>query len=208
LHLFGRIKKGKSHMVDAVILAAGYSSRAKGFKMEFIIEGKAVISYVIEAFLPICENILVVGGYESERLIPLITPYGDKVKLIINESYDKGMFSSVKTGVKHVVAEQFFITPGDYPFITTNICKFLLDVQKSFVVPSYNHKGGHPILLASSCIEELLVQSEESNLKEFLKGLPIEYVNVMDDGIMYDLDTQEDYVMLQQRMKENLDRRE
>ena len=195
-------------MVDAVILAAGYSSRANGFKMEFEIEGKAVLSYVIEAFLPICENVFVVGGYQSDKLTPLIKPYGDKVKLIINENYEKGMFSSVKTGVKFVVSEQFFITPGDYPFITTSICNSLLKANKAFVIPSFNKRGGHPLLLSHSCIEELLSESDEGNLKDFLKRLPVEYVNLLDDGIMYDLDTPEDYYMLQKRMKEKIDRRE
>lgn len=195
-------------MVDAVILAAGYSSRANGFKMEFEIEGKAVISYVIEAFLPICENVIVVGGYRYEKLLPLIKPYGNKVKLIINKNYENGMFSSVQTGIKQVVSEKFFITPGDYPFITTSICQSILNEQKPYAVPSFNKRGGHPILLSSNCIKELLTEGDEGNLKDFIKRLPVEYVNILDDGIMYDLDTPEDFNFIQKTMKEKRDRRE
>jgi len=187
---------------DAIILAAGYSSRADGFKMQFQINEKAVIQHVIEAFLPICVNIFVVGGFQYEKLLPLIEPYGDKVKLVINEDYEKGMFSSVQTGVKQVLSEQFFITPGDYPLITTKICCSILIAGKAFVIPSFHMKGGHPILMSSSCIEELLSENVDGNLKLFLKKMPVARININDDGIMYDLDTREDYMKLQNIMKE------
>ena len=185
---------------DAVILAAGYSSRADGFKMEFQLNHKAVIQHVIEAFLPICANIFVVGGYQYEKLLPLLEPYGDKVKLVVNEKFDNGMFSSVQTGVKHVVSEQFFVTPGDYPLITTNICNSIILAKKEFVIPSFHMKGGHPILMNSSCIEELLRENVIGNLKSFLKKMPVTYINMSDDGIMYDLDTRQDYIKLQNIM--------
>jgi len=190
---------------DAVILAAGYSSRAKGFKLQFQMNNKAVIQHVIEAFLPVCVNVFVVGGFQYEKLLPLIEPYGDKVKLVINENFENGMFSSVQTGVKHVVSEQFFITPGDYPLITTKICRSILLAKKAFVIPSFHMKGGHPILMNSSCIEEILSENVDGNLKSFLKKMPVTYMNMNDDGIMYDLDTRDDYMKLQSIMKEKED---
>ena len=187
---------------DAVILAAGYSSRADGFKMQFQMNDKAVIQHVIEAFLPICINIFVVGGFQYEKLLPLIEPYGDKVKLVINKDFENGMFSSVQTGAKYVLSEQFFITPGDYPLITTKICSSILSAGKTYVVPSFQMKGGHPILINSSCIEKLLSENVEGNLKSFLKKMPVTYIDINDDGIIYDLDTREDYMKLQTIMKE------
>lgn len=188
--------------VDAVILAAGYSSRADGFKMQFEIEQKAVLAYVIEAFIPVCNQIIVVGGYQYKKLIPIIKPYEEKVKLVVNKEFDQGMFSSIKTGVKEVLAEQFFITPGDYPMLTEDICKEILLAGKEYVIPSYENKGGHPILLPFSCKEELLLEETNSNLKEFLKKKPMEYIAVKSDAIIHDLDTRNDYKKLQEYMKE------
>jgi len=192
-----------ANATDAVILAAGYSSRAKGFKMQFQMNNKAVIQHVIEAFLPICENIFVVGGFQYEKLLPLLEPYGNKVKLVVNKDYEKGMFSSVQAGVKHVVSEQFFVTPGDYPLITTDICNLILSSKKEFVVPSFHMKGGHPILMNSSCIRELISENVDGNLKSFLKKRAVSYIDISDEGIMYDLDTQEDYMKLLKLMKKN-----
>lgn len=188
--------------VDAVILAAGYSNRAEGFKMQFVLEEKAVLQHVIEAFLPVCNNIFVVGGYQYEKLLPLIAPYENQVKLVVNDSFDNGMFSSVKAGASIVKSDQFFLTPGDCPLITEEICRTLLEANKEFVIPSFQKKGGHPVLLPSSCIKDLLLEGNESNLKLFLKKQSIQYVEIQDDGIMYDLDTRKDYIFLKERMKE------
>lgn len=187
--------------VDAVILAAGYSSRANGFKMQFKIGEKAVIQYVIEAFIPICKHIIVVGGFQYEKLLPLIKPYKNQIQLVINDSFETGMFSSVKVGVKEVKSNRFFLTPGDCPLITKQVCQTLLEANKDFVIPSFLKKGGHPVLLTSSCIQELLLEDENSNLKQFLKKQSITYVEMQEDGIIYDLDTSQDYMWLKERMK-------
>lgn len=187
--------------LDAVILAAGYSSRAEGFKMEFQLEKKAVLQHVIESFYPICDQIIVVGGYQHEKLEPLIQPYKEKVKLVINKDFAQGMFSSVQTGVKEVSAERFFLTPGDYPLINTRLCQLLAETNADVIIPSFHMKGGHPVLLSNNCIKELLAENKTGNLKEFLKRFPISYVTVEEEGILMDIDTKADYHKIQQKMK-------
>lgn len=186
--------------VDAVILAGGYSSRAKAFKMELKIGNTSVLQYVIEAFLPLCTNIIVVGGYEKEKLVPLIEPYKERVHLVFNEEYDKGMFSSVLKGIKEVKSERFFLTPGDYPLITTGLCKGMLERKEPILIPSCNKKGGHPILLSRDLITEIEEESEESNLKNFLTKKSIYYYETEEVGVLLDLDTREDYEAIRKRM--------
>lgn len=197
----GNFKMKEESAVDAIILAAGYASRANGFKMQFKIGEKAVLQYVIEAFVPICKKIIVVGGYQSDKLLPLIKPYGNQIQLVINDSFEAGMFSSVKVGVKEVNSGRFFLTPGDCPLITKQVCQTLLESNKDFVIPSFHKKGGHPVLLPASCIQELLLEAEESNLKQFLKKQSLTYIEMQEDGIIYDLDTRQDYLWLKERMK-------
>jgi molybdenum cofactor cytidylyltransferase len=178
---------------DAVILAGGYSSRANAFKMELELEGRSVLQHVIEAFLPLCKNIIVVGGYQIERLSPLTSKYEDKVKIVFNENYPQGMFTSVKKGVQEVRASQFFLTPGDYPLLTTDICRELLRYSGQIVKPKFHNRGGHPILLPASCIMEILAEGEESNLKLYLDKKDIKIIEIDDESIMMDVDTPEDY---------------
>jgi molybdenum cofactor cytidylyltransferase len=178
--------------VEAVILAGGYSSRARAFKMELLLNGKAILQHVIEVFLPICKRIIVVCGYQQERVVALTEKYGEQVEVVYNEDYPKGMFSSVKKGIKQVNSPRFFLTPGDYPLISLQICKSLLEHRGDFVKPSYQHKGGHPILLPYSCIDEILGESDNSNLKDYLQRQIIHYVEVEEEGVLIDVDTRED----------------
>lgn len=178
--------------VEAVILAGGYSSRAGAFKMELKLEGKAILKHVIEVFLPVCSRIIVVCGYQQERVEALTKEYGGKVELVYNKDYDKGMFSSVKAGIRQVRSARFFLTPGDYPLITSHICQRLLEQGEDFVKPSYRKKGGHPILLPFSCIDEILREDDASNLKNYLQQKRMHYIEVEEEGILMDVDTRED----------------
>ncbi len=199
--------------VEAVILAAGYSSRAGSFKMELCIEGKPVIQHVIDAFTPFCDCIYVVGGYQYEKLEALLSVYSNedpesnakhsygKVRLVLNEAFELGMFSSVQTGVHYVKGDRFFLTPGDYPLIQKDIIEEMLHCEEDYVIPSFDHHAGHPILLPASAKAEIEAMEKDSNLKVFLKKKKVTYVEVNDQGILYDLDTMSDYEKLRQ-MKE------
>ncbi len=178
--------------VDAVILAGGYSSRAGAFKMELLLNGKAILQHVIEVFLPICQRIIVVCGYQQERVIALTEKYGAQVEVVYNEDYPKGMFSSVKKGIKQVNSPRFFLTPGDCPFISLQICKSLLEHRGDIVKPSYQYRGGHPVLLPFSCIDEILREGDDSNLKSYFQKKIIQYVEVEEEGVLIDVDTRED----------------
>lgn len=183
---------GEGMKIEGVILAAGYSSRANGFKMEFEIEGKAILKRCIESLYDVCNRIIVVSGYNHERIEGLVREYS-KVEVVYNENFHKGMFSSVKKGISNVKAERFFLTPGDYPFINKEVCTKLAEYSEEIVIPSFNKKGGHPILLNSSLIEEILMEDEDSNLKLFLNKKLRTYVDVEDKGVLIDIDTEEEY---------------
>lgn len=185
--------------VDAVILAAGYSSRADGFKMEFDIDGKSILQRCIEGFYDSCRKIIVVTGFKHEKIDMLVEGY-DKVTTIYNEDYPKGMFTSIKRGISCVESERFFLTPGDYPFINKDIVNRILtcsrkedSITNEVIIPSFCNKGGHPILLKSSLIQEILNEKDEYNLRDFLKKKDKEYIIIENQGILFDVDTQDDY---------------
>jgi molybdenum cofactor cytidylyltransferase len=178
---------------DAVILAGGYSSRANAFKMELILEGKPILQHVIDAFFPVCTRIIVVGGYQVERLYPLVESYDDKVLIVTNREYEKGMFTSVKRGIAEVTASRFFLTPGDCPLITVDILRKLLENGGEIVKPVYRGRGGHPILLPYTCIKEILAEPEDSNLKLYLDKKQVTQIETEDESILLDIDTQLDY---------------
>jgi len=178
--------------IDGVILAAGYSSRANAFKMELQIDNKTILQRCIESLYDECNQIIVVSGYKNEKINKLVEGYS-KVKVVYNEEFHKGMFSSVKKGIQNVTQKKFLLTPGDYPLISKSVVKRLVNEEREIVIPSFNGKGGHPILLNSSLIKEILDEDEESNLKAFLSRKKCSYLNIDDMGVLMDVDTIEDY---------------
>ena len=119
--------------VDAVVLAAGLSSRVGTYKMALDIHGKTVIERCIEGMYDICENIIVVGGYKVENIITILAKY-EKVHVVFNKDYKLGMFSSVKEGIRHVKEEKFFFTPGDYPLVSIEVYETLLRASGEIII--------------------------------------------------------------------------
>ncbi|EEP56165.1 nucleotidyltransferase family protein [Clostridium butyricum] len=185
--------------VDAVILAGGYSTRADGFKMEFDIEGKTILQRCIEGFYDSCRKIIVVTGFKYEKIEKLVKDY-EKVVTVYNDNYPKGMFTSIKKGISQVESEKFFLTPGDYPLINKKIIDDILtksikekNKNKEVIIPSFYGKGGHPILADSSIVQDILIKSDDYNLREFLKNRKVAYEIIEDKSIILDVDTAQDY---------------
>lgn len=179
--------------IDGVILAAGYSSRAGGFKPSFIIDGKSLIQITVEGIYDFCENVFVVVGFNSEIVSNLLKSY-PKVKIIENEFYQNGMFTSIKCGLRNTVNERIFIMPGDYPFDITDVAKQMIQVNGEIIIPSYNNKKGHPVLITSNIAKEIMKESDEYNLRYFFNKKEITYYETNKEEILYDIDTQEDYL--------------
>ena len=181
-------------MVYGLIIAAGFSSRAKGYKMGFIINGKTVLEHAIETMLAFCDEIVVVAGYEHNKILPITQAYS-RVNLVINEDYINGMYSSILKGLSSIVCDRLFILPGDMPNVHEETYEKLLSSNGRVCVPSFNYKGGHPVLIDGSV---LLGKGymEHTNLKSYIKSIGITYVDVLDQGILMDVDTQEDYMRI------------
>jgi len=180
-------------MVDVIVLAGGYSSRAKANKMTLEYEGKPLIMHTIETAHSICDRVVVVTGHYHRELNDLLSSF-EYVKIIYNDLYEQGMFTSIKAGVK-IVDNDFFIIPGDYPSIQEATYKKIIDSSGNIRVPSYNHKLGHPIFFKKQYKIELL-ETKYTNLKDFRNSHIYSIIDVDDQGIIQDIDDMEDYKKL------------
>jgi len=185
--------------VEGIVLAAGYSKRTGLFKMGLKLKDKTIIQQTIDGMSKCCSRVIVVGGYRIERLKKLIG--NDKnVQVVFNPDYKKGMFTSVKQGIKHINCEKFFVLPGDIPFVTENVYKKLLKACGDIIIPVYKGRKGHPVLINSTLKNELLEEKDDSSLSRFIKRKGYETVETNEKGILKDIDTLEDY----RREKNNL----
>ncbi|MCF7923954.1 MAG: nucleotidyltransferase family protein [Candidatus Izimaplasma sp.] len=183
-------------MVDGIVLAGGYSSRLGINKMSIFYKGEPVIVHTIKNMQKVCDRIIVVTGYYHKEISKIIQDI-DSVEVVYNSNYQKGMFSSILTGIKKI-NNDFFIIPGDYPLVSETIYKKLLTGNKSIRVPSHNHKLGHPIFFEKQ-YRKLLLNTESDNLKSFRNNYDYEIINVEDASILFDVDTKNDVNKLKNR---------
>ena len=131
-------------MAQGIILAGGFSLRAKTNKMLLNIDNKPLIIHTIEGMRPHVNKIIVVTGCYDQEIRELLK--NENVTICYNKDYERGMFSSVLTGVK-AVTDDFFIIPGDIPFVKKETYQALLNGTKKVRYPVYKGKQGHPLFI-------------------------------------------------------------
>ncbi|MFD6439246.1 NTP transferase domain-containing protein [Peribacillus sp. NPDC060186] len=188
--------------MEAIVLAAGYSSRANAFKMTLPMGQmgqKSVLEQTISKFEGLCSRVIVVAGFQAEiiqeEIAKIISKnaYSFQIKFVYNENFNQGMFHSIQKGCNEVNAPTFFITPGDCPLVKKETVQLLAKYKGNVVIPSFDYKGGHPIKLSSEVKQKILETNPESNLRVVLGGYEKQYMNVDDAGVLMDVDTPEDY---------------
>ncbi|WP_339201823.1 nucleotidyltransferase family protein [Peribacillus sp. FSL P2-0133] len=185
--------------MEAIVLAAGYSSRANAFKMTLPMGQMSVLEQTISKFEGLCSRIIVVAGFQAEiiqeEIAKIISKnaYSFQIKFVYNDYFNQGMFHSIQKGCNEVNAPTFFITPGDCPLVKKETVQLLAKHKGNVVIPSFDNKGGHPIKLSIEVKQKILETNPESNLRVVLGGYEKQYMNVDDAGVLMDVDTPEDY---------------
>jgi molybdenum cofactor cytidylyltransferase len=198
---------GRSEIV-AIILAAGYSNRMECFKPLLDLGGRPVISHVVGTFIGAgIHDVRVVVGHNRDVLTPLLDEIG--ARSIVNDNYDDGMFSSVLAGVKSLEpsVKTFFILPVDVPLVRPKTIRQLAENymcnQGKILVPYFDGRGGHPPLIASKFIQNIIGYNGNGGLKGALLQFGAETIRVPvpDENILFDIDSPGDYAELLARWK-------
>jgi molybdenum cofactor cytidylyltransferase len=183
-------------MTDGIILAGGYSSRLGQNKMNIIFKNKPVIIHTIKQMQAACENVYLVTGFYHDEIIQLVKDLDD-IHVTYNPNYAQGMFSSIKHGVQYV-QNNFFIIPGDYPLVDSEVYHKMKLGTQAIRVPSFSFKLGHPIYFDYSFKDKIL-NTQLTDLKSFRNQYDFEIINVNNSGILFDLDTSEDVNKLREK---------
>ncbi len=198
-HLEGKVRRVKK--VEALVLAAGLSSRMHQNKLLLPLYDKTVIENTILNLLQVpVDGISVVLGNEKERVRRQLESY--PVKFIENPCYARGMSTSVREGVKEVSrgeADAVLILPGDMPFVQPETVKRLIrvfyDGEGSIVFPLFNGKRGHPVLFGKEIYPQFMDISGDMGGREILKRNADRICPVLvdDPGVFIDIDCRDDY---------------
>ncbi|MBN2384447.1 nucleotidyltransferase family protein [bacterium] len=182
--------------VQGVILAAGRSRRtAPEYKPMLAWAETTIIGQVCNTLKTCCSSIIIVVGYQKEIIIDFFRNEPDLIT-VTNDRFDLSMFLSVKTGVTAVRAPRFFLVPADYPLVRSETLQHLLDQADPIVIPTYQGRKGHPVLIDSNLIPALLAEPDHSTLRAFIARTGFSPLEVDDPGILSDIDDLESYVRL------------
>lgn len=184
----------------AIILAAGASTRMKRQKLLLPFNGKTIIETVVENVAKVVgSNIMVVLGSHSEEIKSLIE--NRNVRFCKNENYLNGMLSSAICGFRALPreAKAALVFLGDQPQIPPQAVNLVIDAwnqsKKGIVMPTFNGRRGHPVLIETrykSEIEKLDPERGLKTLSEKYKDDVFE-VECKIPEILRDIDTPEEY---------------
>jgi molybdenum cofactor cytidylyltransferase len=184
----------------AIILAAGASTRMKQQKLLLPFNGKTIIETVVENVArSVSSNILVVLGSHREQIQEQLV--NSAVKIGVNENYMDGMLSSAICGFRALPGEAkaALIFLADQPQIpaqvTDLVIKAWIESGKGIVMPTFNGRRGHPVLIETrfkTDIERLDPEKGLRVLSEKFKNDVFEMECSIPE-ILRDIDTPEDY---------------
>ena len=164
------------------------------------------LSAMIQLFDPYVDVVLVVAGANQQSIAPVV--YANGGSLVVNPDPARGQFSSLQVGLREVLnrgRDAAMITLVDRPPVSPATIQFLSDAfdeallhSKWAVVPEYQRKHGHPILVGREMIEAFLRAPESSSAREVEHAHmeKIAYAPVEDPLIVLNIDTPEQYAEL------------
>lgn len=188
-------------MIDGIILAGGFSSRVGKNKMILKFLNKPLIYHTVKSMAKVCENVIIVTGKYQEDYQIILKEFKN-IKIVHNELYEQGMFSSVLKGIDNT-NNDIFLIPGDYPLVKEFTYKLILQSNGEIRVPTFSGRRGHPIFISKELIPLLKKEGISSNLKVFRDKFEVNYIEVDDQGILLDIDSLTDYEKLLKNHERN-----
>jgi len=187
-------------MIWAIVLAAGESRRMGTPKLLLPFGELTMIEMVVRTLLRSqVDKVLVVLGSDRKKVRKRIT--GMPVITIENPRYKEGMLSSIQAGFQALPqeTEAVLVCLGDQPLIPVSVIDLMLECYKKtrggIIVPIYERKRGHPILIDIEYKNEVLNLSPDIGLRALTHNHPEEVQEVEVDmvHILKDIDYPEDY---------------
>lgn len=190
---------------ECVIVAAGASVRMGGLWKPMLPFGDStIIECTVSAALAAGGSVILVVGFNGARLDKLYaqTP---KVRCVENPHWEKGLFSSVLTGIQASRSEMLFLMNGDKPLVRPNTYKCLQDAAiKKFgelgsldamppLFAAFDGNAGHPVLVTRKRALDAAGLPPGSRMKDYLLTFHPCMVECGDEGVLLDIDTPEEY---------------
>ncbi len=192
-------------MISAIIPSSGKSERMGNPKGLLMLEGKALLNWQIESLLYAqVKQVIVVGSsFLRKHVLP-------KAQFVDSQGKVTEMIGSVRLGLRSVSdkTEGVLIVPSDFPILDHEIIDFMLQhFQKDkskIIVPAFNGKGGHPVLIPGCFFNEIMVSFSGEGIRGLMRKYPesVEKIEYINDDIHLNINTPEDLKKYKQQIKQ------
>ncbi len=190
-------------MIAAILLAAGRSRRMGAFK--------PLLPFGAWTVVETCVDNLMTGGVSE--IVVVVGHRGDEVcaqlahrplRFAVNEAAGSEMSVSIARGVEQVSegAQAVLLALVDQPAVTPEVIRCVLEAHAQtgarLVVPEYEGRGGHPVLIDLAYRAELLHLDPARGLRALFERhrTEVRRVPVSSAYIRRDMDTWADYCAL------------
>ncbi len=190
-----------------IVLAAGRSTRMGSPKALLTVHGRALLEHHICACMESgCETAVVVLGHQADHLLSRLNLR--QARVVINRDFDRGQFSSVRTGLREVLhvpahaagqATAAFVTPVDCPPLPRVLLESLYrrvsaPDRPAAAVPLAGGRPGHPVLLGREAMLGVIHAADDASLAGVLSALGSRVATVETglDAIRWNINTPED----------------
>ena len=200
-------QKPKTSDVVAILLAAGQSRRMGAFKPLLPFGKTTVINSCVNSLgAGGVEDVVVVAGHRATELKASLVEV-ESIHFIVNPDPQSEMSASIACGVQALppTAKAVLIALTDQPAIPPSVIRAILNAWRAgarLIIPEYNERGGHPVLVDLDFRESLLSLDPQRGLKEFFDAHKnqVQRLKVDSSYIARDMDTWDDYAALHEEM--------
>jgi molybdenum cofactor cytidylyltransferase len=196
-------------IVGAVVLAAGKSERMGRNKLLLPLNGKTLIENVLDALAAAgVDEQVVVLGHQLEEVAEVLAPRIGKIKIALNVDYERGMASSLQTGLIVLpMVDAAFMVLGDQPILEPQLLRRMIEKLDNsqdalLVSPVYEGKKGHPLLVRRALFGQILALSSAQTLHDVVEAHADALITIeAPQWSTLDIDTPEDYERLKAMVK-------
>ncbi|MCK9616895.1 MAG: NTP transferase domain-containing protein [Lentimicrobiaceae bacterium] len=184
---------------QAVVLAAGNSGRM-GVPKAFLTydEQHTFIEHIVSVYAEWhCRQIVVVVNPEIYPVaVDLTGRFGNICTLVVNPNPEQGRLVSVRLGMAKVDTGFCFLHNIDNPFTDADLLTrlYLCKDRGDVIIPSWNGKGGHPVLLSWKVVDGIRnATTGDQNLHKLLDDYNKYYLLCNNEMILRNINTQEEF---------------
>ncbi len=209
----------------AILPAAGHSTRIGRPKLLLpLSDGRALIEHVLTAWRASSVSEIVVVMRGDDTALAERCRRGERTTIVQPETDPPYMKASIAAGLdhlRHVHApaddDAWLVAPADMPFLPATAIDAVIAAYRhrlpakasaatstgdatsrpKVIVPRCQGRCGHPVLFAWSLAAEVALLAPDEGLNRLVERHQALAVEVLDEGVLSDVDTPEDYARLQ-----------